>query len=362
MRKGLLLKTLPKITKHLCVNKPINSVTEIKVTRLCNQRCRQCNIHENREGNPYVNLSEYDIVLQRLRKYGSLVGMISGGEPLLHPDIIEILKRAKKTFPVSVSLVTGLYFDYDKIFQVIDYCLKQGINIQTSLDGLGETGSYLRGVKDHPEIVLANMKKITERKKELNSSSFTYVNCVLSAKNLDQIPEIIKTSKEAGWEVTIGLYHSLLDTTKKDDEMKITDSEKLHQTVDFLQDNPAILNLNAFIEGIPRILNNDFPDYCPFVNGKRTATRLTIMHNGELHLCKGGAIGNLFTQEIEEIFSGNKYKKLLDEYTQCDGCWSSCYTQKYLLFHPKGPTQTSDHFKKLLNLKTAAKESNEILS
>jgi len=303
-----------------------------------------------------MSLSEYEIVLQRLKKYGSLVGMISGGEPLLHPDIIEILKMAKETFPLSVSLVTGLYFDYEKIFKIIDFCLEQGINIQTSLDGLGETGAYLRGVEKHPEIVLANMKKITEKKSKLGSSSFTYVNCVLSGKNLDQVPQIIQTSKEAGWEVTIGLYHSLLDTTKEDDEMKITDAEKLHQTVDFLTDNPAILNLNAFIEGIPTILTNDFPDYCPFVDGKRTATRLTIMHNGELHLCGGGAIGNLFRQDVKDIFSGREYLNRLEEYERCDGCWSSCYTQKYLLFHPKGLKQASEHLKKLLNLKTAAKD------
>lgn len=305
-----------------------------------------------------MSMSEFMLVLRRLKQYGSLVGMISGGEPLLHPDIIEILNQAKKAFPVSVSLVTGLYFDYDKISDVIDFCLKNGINIQTSLDGMGETGAYLRGVKRHPEIVLSNMRKITDRKKELDSSSFTYVNCVLSAKNLFQVPDIIQASKDAGWEVTIGLYHSLLDTTKVDDEMKITDAEALHQTIDFLKGNPQILNLDSFIEEIPRILHNDFPDFCPFVDGKRTATRLTIMHNGEVHLCKGDAIGNLFEQDLEDIMASDQYRKTLEEYSTCDGCWSSCYTQKYLLFHPQNFSQIFAHSKKLLNLKGAAKEKS----
>jgi len=356
MRKKTLLKTLPKATKHLLQNKPINSVTEIKVTRLCNQRCRQCNIHENREGSPYMNYAEYRVVARKLQKYGSLVGMISGGEPLLHPDIIDILAHAKKIFPLSVSLVSGLYFDYDKIENVIAFCLKNGINIQTSLDGLGGNGDYLRGVKDHAEIVLGNMKKITALKKELGSSSFTYANCVLSAKNLHQVPDIIEVCKEAGWEVTIGLYHSLLDTTKEDDEMKITDAESLQRIIDFLADNPTILNLNSFIEGIPRIINNDFPDFCPFVDGKRTATRLTIMHNGEVHLCKGDAVGNLLEQDLGEIVDSKKYENLLVEYTSCNGCWSSCYTQKYLLFHPQNFKQALEHGKKLLNLKGATKE------
>ena len=303
-----------------------------------------------------MNYADYRVIARKLQKYGSLVGMISGGEPLLHPDIIDILAHAKKVFPISVSLVSGLYFDFNKIEDVIVFCLKNDINIQTSLDGLGENGDYLRGVKDHADTVLGNMKKITALKKELGSSSFTYANCVLSAKNLEQVPDIIKASKDAGWEVTIGLYHSLLDTTKEDDEMKITDTETLQKTIDFLSDNPAILNLNSFIEGIPRIINNDFPDFCPFMDGKRTATRLTIMHNGEVHLCKGDAIGNLLEQDLDEIIKSKKYKNLLVEYTSCEGCWSSCYTQKYLLFHPQNFKQVFEHGKKLLNLKEAAKE------
>ena len=303
-----------------------------------------------------MNYADYRVIARKLQKYGSLVGMISGGEPLLHPDIIDILAHAKKVFPISVSLVSGLYFDFNKIEDVIVFCLKNDINIQTSLDGLGENGDYLRGVKDHADTVLGNMKKITALKKELGSSSFTYANCVLSAKNLEQVPDIIKASKDAGWEVTIGLYHSLLDTTKEDDEMKITDTETLQKTIDFLSDNPAILNLNSFIEGIPRIINNDFPDFCPFMDGKRTATRLTIMHNGEVHLCKGDAIGNLLEQDLDEIIKSKKYENLLVEYTSCEGCWSSCYTQKYLLFHPQNFKQMLEHGKKLLNLKGAAKE------
>ena len=358
MRKRTLLKTLPKVTKHLLQNKPINSVTEIKITRLCNQRCRQCNIHEDRTGKPYMDFAEYRVIARKLKKYGSLVGMISGGEPLLHPDIIDILDHARTVFPLSVSLVSGLYFDYDKIENVIDFCLKNGINIQTSMDGLGGNGDYLRGVKDHANIVLGNMKKISARKMELCSSSFTYVNCVLSAKNLYQVPEIIKASKDAGWEVTIGVYHSLLDTTKEDDEMKITDAVALQKTIYFLKDNPSILNLNSFIEGIPRIINNDFPDFCPFVDGKRTATRLTILHNGEVHLCKGDAIGNLLLQDLDRIMNSSQYHHLLDEYASCDGCWSSCYTQKYLLFHPQNFTQVIEHGKKLLNLKGAVKDKS----
>ena len=348
-----LLKNSCKAVANFIKNRPINSVTEIKITRLCNQRCRQCNIFEKQTEPNHLNYTNFRRIARKLQKYGSLVGMISGGEPLLNPDLPKILLHSKKVFPLSTSLVSGLYFDYTKISNIMDICLGENINIQTSLDGLGDIGDYLRGVKNHSKIVLKNMEMIASKKDRIQSKSFVYVNCVLSALNLHQVPDIIHACKDVGWKVTIGLYHSIIETTKEDDEMKIKNKDKFLEVVEFLKDNPDILNLNTFITGLPRILDNDFPDYCPFVDGKRTSTRLTIMENGDLHLCFGDKIGNLLGEDLKDIFNNDPYKERLGQYKKCDGCWSSCFTQKYLLTHPQNIKQAIHHIGKLFNLKTA---------
>jgi len=218
--------------------------------------------------------------------------MISGGEPLLHPDIQKILTYAKKVFPLSVSLVTGLYFPYVRISPTISHCLDENINIQTSLDGLGAIGDDIRGVPNHSSTVLKNMEKIAQEREKRGSNSFLYVNCVLSGKNLEQVPNIIQAVQNVGWKTTIGLYQTVTPTTQYDDDMVIKNQETFLKTVEFLQNNPNILNLTTYIEGLPRALTKDYPDFCPFVDGKRTATRLTIMENGDIHLCYGAKIGN----------------------------------------------------------------------
>ncbi|MEA2104926.1 MAG: radical SAM protein [Candidatus Cloacimonadota bacterium] len=355
MNKKVFLKYLPKIANNFIQNRPINSVTEIKITHACNQKCRQCNIHEITTKPIHLNYTNFCLIAEKLEEYGCLVAMISGGEPLLNPDLGKILIYSKKIFPLSVSLVTGLYFDYAKISDIIDLCLAENINIQTSLDGLKNKGEYIRGVPKHSETVLKNMQIIAEKKTKRNSNSLLYANCVMSNLNLEQIPEIISACKNVGWKTTIGAYHSLIQTTKVDEEMKIRDEKKFRETVEFLTDNPDILNLNTFIEGLPRILTNDFPDFCPFVDGKRTSTRLTIFENGDLHLCKNGSIGNLLEEDLYSIFTSEKYLNRLEEYKKCPGCWGSCYTQKHLLTHPQTVSQFFHNIKKLLNLKTAAK-------
>ena len=358
MRIQNLLKNNAKAITHFINNRPINFVTEIKITHLCNQRCRQCNIYEKHTEPKHLTYKNFQKVAQRLQKYGSLIGMISGGEPLLNPDLPKILLHSKKVFPLSTSLVSGLYFDYTKISNIIDMCLDENINIQTSLDGLGDIGDYLRGIPKFSGTVLGNMEKISARKKQIKSKSFLYVNCVISAINLHQVPYIIQACKNVGWKVTVGLYHSLIETTKEDYEMIISElkyKDKFFETLEYLKDNPYILNLNTFIEGLPRILTNDFPDYCPFVDGKRTSTRLTIMENGDLHLCFGDKIGNLIEEDLEDIFNSYTYKERLKQYKKCDGCWSSCYTQKYLLTHPQNIKQAINHIGKLFNLRIAVK-------
>ena len=355
MNKKLLVKNLPKLVNNYFNNRPINSVTEIKITHACNQRCKQCDIYNDKSKPIHLSLKNYKKICRNLQNYGSLVGMISGGEPLLNPAVDKMLLQAKNVFPLSVSLVTGLYFPYEKIRKTISLCLKNNINIQTSLDALGEKSEYIRGVKNHAEIVLNNMQKISLEKRRLNSSSFLYANCVLSNLNLEQIEGVIEAVKDVGWKTTIGIYHSLIERTNQDDEMKISDSNKFSKVVEFLTDNPDILNLNSFIKGLPREMTKDYQDFCPFIDGKRTSTRLTIYENGELHLCKGDAVGNVLQEELKDIFSGERYNDMLREYKNCNGCWSSCYTQKHLLFHPKTPKETIHNIVKLLNLKNAAK-------
>ncbi len=351
-----LLKNCAKATIHFINNHPINFVSEIKITHLCNQRCRQCNIYEKHTEPKHLTFKNFQKVAHRMQEYGSFVGMISGGEPLLNPDLPKILHCSKKVFPLSTSLISGLYFDYTKISTIMDICLNKNINIQTSLDGLGNIGDYLRGIPKFSETVLKNMEKISVRKEQIESKSFLYANCVLSAINLHQVPDIIQACKNVGWNITIGLYHSLIETTKKDNEMiinKLKHKNKFYETLEYLKDNPYILNLNSFIEGLPRILTNDFPDYCPFVDGKRTSTRLTIMENGDLHLCGDGKIGNILKTDLKTIFTSNTYEEKLAHYQKCNGCWSSCYTQKYLLTHPQNIKQLFHNIRKLLNLKTA---------
>ena len=297
-----------------------------------------------------MSWENFKLIAERLRNYGAYIGFISGGEATLVPHLDKILIEAKRTFSSATTLVSGLYNKPQIIQKFGRIALENNINIQTSLDGLGELGDDLRGAKNFSATVLKNMEWLSENRG--NSKSLLYANIVINNLNLDQVPQLIRHAKDLGWKTTIGLYHTLTATTQYDEQMKLHPGKRLDNLLKFLDNNNDILNLNSFISGIGTYVAGKAPGFCPFIKAPTLATRTTIMENGDVHLCFGDPIGNLIKQNMGEIFTDQKYKQRISEYRQCKGCWTTCYTQRYLLIHPKSIKELIHNIKKVWRLKS----------
>jgi MoaA/NifB/PqqE/SkfB family radical SAM enzyme len=296
-----------------------------------------------------MSLETFQKIAFHLKQYGAHIGFISGGEALLVPHLIPILEQANKAFSTATTLVTGLYHKTDIVENVADYCLQKNINIQTSLDAKGALGDNLRGAEHFSDTVLNHMEMISRQRKR--SKSLLYVNIVLNNLNLEQVPDLIATAKSLGWKSTIGLYHHLTETTREDDELNVKPGPRLDALLNVLDGNPDILNLNSFIRGIDPFLRGERLTPCPFVASPFWMTRTTIMENGDVHLCHGEPIGNIATTPLHDIFSSPAYQQRLESYNSCSGCWTTCYTQRYLLIHPRSPRELVSNIKKIIKLK-----------
>lgn len=340
----LATKGLP----HALRGRPVNSSTEIRLTSLCTQRCRQCNIYNKKTDSPTLSLDDFSRIARKLRHYGAYIGFISGGEPTLVPHLEEILLEAKQTFPVALTLNTGLYHHTETIERIAGFVLKKGINIQTSLDGLDEVGDNLRGVSHFSTTVLNHMDIIARMKQKIRATSLLYANIVLNNLNIHQIPDMVHLATERGWYVTVGLYHTLTTSTKHDQELIPIPGPELDSLINHLIRHPRVLTLDAFLRGIPRYLrNNGFRKCCPYIQAPILSTRLLIMENGDLHLCKGEPIGNILNQDFGDIFSGDLYHQRLEDYRRCPGCWTSCYVQRHLVLHPDSLHDVLSNVKKV---------------
>ncbi|NUM80759.1 radical SAM protein [bacterium] len=340
-----------KILNNLAHRRPFNSSTEVRITYKCTQRCRQCVI-------PFKNthtmtVDEFKHVMANLREYGAYVGFISGGETTMVDGLPEMMLEANRTFQYATTLVTGLYNKWHIIEPAVRVCLENGMHIQTSFDGLGELGDDLRGAKNYAQVISDNMKSIADMRasiqKNSKKKSLLYANTVISNLNMEQIPDILAHVKNLKWKSTIGMYHTLTFSTRYNDDMVIQPGERLDKLIAFLTNNPDVMNLDSFIAGIKPYVSNPDLNWCPFVKSPYLSTRTTIMENGDVHMCKGNPIGNVFRQRLTEIYSSYEYRQRIDEYKQCNGCWTTCYTQRYLLTRPKSLGEAARNIQKLKN-------------
>jgi Fe-coproporphyrin III synthase len=114
----------------------------LEITSRCNLQCRHC----YNASNPYVKTELPRTLISRLLKETKAMGcthvIISGGEPLLHRDVFEILKECR-TLGFMVDFITnGTLIDRKKA----GYLTSLATRVQVSLDGYNpETNDPVRG-------------------------------------------------------------------------------------------------------------------------------------------------------------------------------------------------------------------------
>ncbi len=110
--------------------------------RRCNLACKHCYATSADIDFPgELSTEEVFTVMQDLKTFGVSVLILSGGEPLLRPDIFEVSRRAREMgFYVGLS-TNGTLITEDNISSIIDIGYDY---VGISLDGMRETHDYFR--------------------------------------------------------------------------------------------------------------------------------------------------------------------------------------------------------------------------
>jgi Fe-coproporphyrin III synthase len=122
---------------------PPGPVVIWNLIRRCNLRCRHCySVSGDVDFPGELGTEEVFRVMDDLRRFGVPVLILSGGEPLLRPDILEISRRAK-----SMGFYTGLSTNGALIdIHNIEALAAIGYDyVGISLDGIGATHDRFRG-------------------------------------------------------------------------------------------------------------------------------------------------------------------------------------------------------------------------
>lgn len=152
---------------------PLN--VTFQITNRCNLNCVHC--HRTKDSFNDLSLSDFKRVIDELRAMKVFNINISWGEPLLHPDIFEMITYALHTW-LNVTMSTNLLLRNDEITKKIATLWIRHIHV--SLDShIPETHDKIRGISWSYKQLLNNIEHV----KRYNIA-YTFVTTIV-----DQTPE-----------------------------------------------------------------------------------------------------------------------------------------------------------------------------
>ncbi len=152
----------------------------IELTNLCNFNCIHCG-NFNCNGK-HLDFKDIKRAMDDFEEHGGKKLIFSGGEPLLHPRIKDILDIASE-HSYNVKISTNGFVLAKKDF---DFVFEYDIGFRISLDGPERIHNKIRNNKLAYSNALASMKKISDNKKQL------VVRSVVMRDNKDFLFDMIR--------------------------------------------------------------------------------------------------------------------------------------------------------------------------
>jgi SynChlorMet cassette radical SAM/SPASM protein ScmF len=182
-------------TLDLKENIPRLNTIYFYLTEGCNCKCRHCWITPKFESGgegkwPYISVSAFKKVVEQGCRLGLSAVKLTGGEPLIHPDILELLAYIETTGLRLIIETNGLACTKE-IAAAIKRCNSSFVSI--SLDGAKEeTHNWVRGVDNAYEGALNGVRNLVEVgiRPQLIMS--------LVKRNQDQIEDLVKLAEGIG--------------------------------------------------------------------------------------------------------------------------------------------------------------------
>ena len=203
--------------------------------RRCNLACTYCN-----EFDDFSKPVPTELMLRRvdkLKELGTSVVTISGGEPLLHPDLDDIIHRMRERRVVSGLITNGYLLTADRIQRLNRAGLEW---LQISIDNV------------NPDEVSKKSLKVLDRKLQLLAEHAEFhvnINSVVGGGvcNPQDALTIGKRALELGFSSTVGIIHDdsgQLQPLKEDERRVYHEMKQLEKRsftrVNAFQDNIAL--------------------------------------------------------------------------------------------------------------------------
>jgi len=155
---------------------------DVFITSRCNLNCIHCFSKREKETTHELSIEELKSIFNQFEKLGVFEVRINGGEPFLHPEIVEILKDLGRRRFRKVILTNGTLLDEEKV----NLLKVSGVIPTVSLDDSeAEEHDIFRGVKGSFNCTVEALKLLQKARVQYG------INSCLHRMNFDRYSEII---------------------------------------------------------------------------------------------------------------------------------------------------------------------------
>lgn len=201
---------------QICPEKPLQ--LNVELTAACNLRCCMCYRNYDMEvRNGALALSDVELLAKQFAELGIPSLWLSGGEPLIHPEIDQILKIFGQTKPLDFWMVTNGLMLTESLSSTI---VEAGLTwLSVSVDAAkAETYKKIRG--GNYQKLLENINTFLKVRSEKGSClPFLRVSFIKMEQNAGEESEFVAQWKDKADIIdfqTLADYHDLEQFTEED--------------------------------------------------------------------------------------------------------------------------------------------------
>jgi MoaA/NifB/PqqE/SkfB family radical SAM enzyme len=322
-------KTASIASRALSRGKPQHA--QCLVTRKCNYKCVGCNVWKEQDQRE-LSAAEIKKGMDILKKVGVVELVISGGDPLLRPDIDEIIDYAADRF------ITTVYDNGSMAAKKVD-ALRKVDFVAISIDSLNQAKN------DEIKAVPGAFKNAMETVEYLHREGVKVaVTPTISQKNLNEIVDITNYFTGKGIPVWYCLYsydtsrdsNQLFRIGKANNEFVITDKQGMidlcNQLIEMQKKNKKILMTAKLMETMRDLYSEEEKR-----DWKCHALQnfLVIDHLGRISGCHHhNYVCSVF--DLPAKWKSAEFKELRSFYNGCSQCNYLCYIAYSLYTGPRG--------------------------
>ena len=279
----------------------------IEITSRCNERCVHCYIPNDNKVNNIEPSLFYDI-LEQCNDMKLLHLTLSGGEPMLHPNFCDFLRKCKE-YDFSINILTNLTLLNDDI--ISEMKRNSLLGVQVSL--------YSMNSDIHDEIT--QMKGSFEKTKNailklIENNIPMQISCPIMKQNKNNYNDVKEWAKK--YNIHVGDDYTIIakydhTTQNLSNRLSIDEVEELINNIV----DTDIKYVEKMKKEIERKKNTPYDDYvCSVCNSS-----ICITESGNVYPCAGwqdNVVGDVKETSLKDIWENSEKVKYLREVKKQD--------------------------------------------